>query len=419
MNLLLRRVHENGLLRAATLLALAWAVGCSSSKTGGASIDAGSGADARSAKHDAGASHLKDASDARGREVDASDASRAHDAPGDAGVDTGPPAVRRVGRFDLGMPTMPTAEWSGSSMEARFSGTAASVQLGGSGNYFAVVVDGTVGPVLETNGGSSYPVATGLSGGEHDVLVFRRDEAFDNPTQFLGFTFPDGGALLPPPVAPAHRIELIGDSISAGYGDECANVSTPFSSATENEYIAYGALTARALAADLHVVAWSGKGMYQNVDGTQTDTMPILWQRTIPTDATSVWNPAQWIPDAVVINLGTNDYNAPGADPSTSYQAAYLQFVTTLRGAYPEAYIFCAMGPLLGGTPLANALAAVNNVIAARHTAGDMQIGLVQFATQMCNADGTGCGCQYHPDATTHQAMATVLEAKIRSTLGW
>ncbi len=335
------------------------------------------------------------------------------------GADTGAPAVRRVGRFDTSNPSMPSAEWSGSSMEARFSGTSASVQLGGSGSYFAVVVDGTVGPVLQTNGGSTYTVATGLASGTHDVLVFRRDEAFDNPTAFVGFSFAGGGSLLPPPAAPAHRIELIGDSISAGYGDECTNVSQPFSAATENEYIAYGALTARALGADLHVIAWSGKGMYQNNDGTQTDTMPILWQRTIPTDAASVWTPSTWVPDAVVINLGTNDYGAPGADPTGGFQAAYLQFVTTLRAAYPHAYIFCTVGPLLSGTPLTKATGAVNSVIASRSAMGDTRMGLVQFATQVCNADGTGCGCQYHPNGATHQAMATVLEAAIKSTLGW
>jgi lysophospholipase L1-like esterase len=336
-----------------------------------------------------------------------------------AAVDTGSPAVRLIGRFDLSSPSMPTAEWSASSMEARFSGTSVSAEIGSANNYFAVVVDGNVEPVLTTDGGSPYTLASGLGGGTHQVLVFRRDEAFDQPSPLLGFTFDPGGALLPPPVTPGRRIEVIGDSISAGYGDECTNASQHFSATTENAYIAYGPLTARALGADIHLIAWSGKGLYQNLDGTMTETMPILWQRTIPTNTSSVWTPSQWIPDAVVINLGTNDYGAPGSDPTANFTAAYLAFVAQLRTVYPQAYMFLAVGPLLGGTHFTEAEGAINSVISMRKASGDTRLELVVFPTQNCGSDGSGCGCDYHPNAATHMSMATVLEGAIQTALGW
>jgi hypothetical protein len=212
---------------------------------------------------------------------------------------------------------------------------------------------------------------------------------------------------------------VVGDSISAGFCDETAGTNTPFTAATENEYLAYGPLTARSLGADIHVVAWSGKGMYRNLDGTTTETVPVLWERTIPTDKTSRWDPSQWVADAVVINLATNDYNAKGADPTSAYQATYLQFVTRLRSVYPGAFLFCAVGPMLGGTRYASAKAAISNVISTRQAAGDVRLQLVEFPTLNCGQGGSACGCAGHPTVAQHQTMAGILEAAMRTSLGW
>jgi hypothetical protein len=131
-----------------------------------------------------------------------------------------------------------------------------------------------------------------------------------------------------------------------------------------------------------------------------------------------MWDPSKWLADAVVINLGTNDYVAQG-DPTANYQATYLSFVTQLRGVYPGAFIFCALGPMMSGTNLDSARAAIKAVIAMRSAAGDTSLKLVEFPTQNCQADGSGCGCDYHPNLAEHQAMATLLEGAIHDTLGW
>jgi hypothetical protein len=54
--------------------------------------------------------------------------------------------------------------------------------------------------------------------------LWRRTEANNYaPSQFFGLDF-GGGTLLPMP-APAHKIEVIGDSITCGYGNEGATES--------------------------------------------------------------------------------------------------------------------------------------------------------------------------------------------------
>ncbi len=387
-------------------------LGCSTTSTGAVP-------DAAAPRDSSGASDGRADRDVRETAADTGKGGNPETGSDAGAADTGPPAVRRIGRFDLTDPSQPTAEWSGSAMEARFSGTQVSAEIGQANNYFAVVLDGTVQPVLTTDGSGTYALASGLAAGEHKVLVFRRDEAFDQPSSFTGLAFGSGGALLSPPPAPARRIEVIGDSISAGYGVECTNASQHFSAATENEYLAYGSVAARDLGADAHIIAWSGKGLYQNLDGTMTETMPILWQRTLPTDPSSMWDPTQWVPDAVVVNLGTNDYGAAGADPTTAFTAAYTSFVATLRKPYPKAHLFLAVGPMLSGTPYAEVKGAIGSVISTRKSMGDTRVHLVEFPTQDCKSDGSGCGCDYHPNIAEQAAMAKILEGAVTTALGW
>ena len=368
-----------------------------------------------------------------GGTVDAAQASQ-NDAPSvqDAGspddATSAAPAARIVGRTDRTTPAEPKFEWEGSAIEATFTGTQVSVTLRGDDaatNYFAVFVDDAPQPTLVVNGSqpTAYPLATGLGAGSHHVLLFRRDESFQSVTQLVSFDFGSGGALLASPAAPTRHIEVIGDSISAGYGVECANANTGFTADTENEYFAYGSIAARDLNAEAHVIAWSGEGVYRNYDSDPADggpVMPDYWLRTLPTVATSTWDFTQWTADAVVVNLGTNDFSTtPPADIDTQYQSHYLAFIQKIHATYPNAHVFCALGPMLEDPHLSEARTAINAVIAAMQTSGFSAIELVEFPTQNCGATGSGCGCDSHPSKTTQQAMATKLETAMKSALGW
>ncbi len=63
-----------------------------------------------------------------------------------------------------------------------------------------------------------------------------------------------------PPEPRQRRLLFIGDSITAGYGVLCNDSVGPFSPETESAFHAYAAVAARALEADAHVIAYSGKG---------------------------------------------------------------------------------------------------------------------------------------------------------------
>ena len=69
------------------------------------------------------------------------------------------------------------------------------------------------------------------------------------------------GELLPPPVAKAKKMEVIGDSITCGYGIEGIVDVDTFTTAQENPWNAYGCRIARALDAEFSLISWSGNGI--------------------------------------------------------------------------------------------------------------------------------------------------------------
>jgi len=333
-------------------------------------------------------------------------------AGGGAGTGGGTGVVRLAGRFDTTDATRPSFSWSGSAMIARFQGTSATLRIDGSPNQFTVVVDGTVAAqVLKVvSGTAQYAVASGLSAGTHDLVVWKRTEGNQGANRFLGLDV-TGGQLTAAPAPPDRRIEIYGDSITAGYGMDGAGPSCPYTPDTENHYLTYGALTARTLKADLHTVAWSGIGMYRNygVAGASADAMPAVYARTLAAEATSAWDFATWQPHVVVINLGTNDASTNG-DP------AYLGFVRTLRQKYPTAHMLLTIGPMLDGANLMAIKGHLQKVIATRGTEGDAKMSFLEFPVQQ-QADGYGC--DYHPSPATDAKMAALLTAELKTRLGW
>jgi lysophospholipase L1-like esterase len=330
------------------------------------------------------------------------------------------------GRFDRTHPHALAFAWSGSRLSARFTGTTVGIELDDADgkNRFAVLVDGKLRKekLAPTSGAHRYVLATGLTPGIHEVTVHRLTEAHLGETKFLGFRFGRGGELLSYGQVPGRRIEVIGDSISTGYGNEGADKSCPFSPDTENHYLTYEAIVARRLEAELVTTAWSGKGIFSN-RGSTTDTivMPVLWKRTLPAKDDSRWNFSEYQPDVVVINLGTNDF-APEVSHWSPFAAAYLAFVRDVRAHYAKATLFCTLGPALsdhwpeGRTALTIARRAIEGAVATIARGGDSRIHFVEFPGQ---TDENGYGCDWHPNLKTHEIMAGVLETALRAKMGW
>ena len=333
-------------------------------------------------------------------------------------VDGGPTTLspRWVGRF-APTSTGKRCAWSGSFVEARFSGTKITLRLKDAGsNRFAITLDGKESRLTPTANVDTYVLGDGLAPGEHVVRVLKDTEASVGATEILGLEVGAGGQFLPMPVPP-RRIEVIGDSISAGYGDLGIGPNCNFSVDTESFQETYGADLGRKYGADVVGIAWSGIGVYRNYGGGMTNTMPTLYPRALPGTTTSTWSFASWVPDAVLLNLGTNDFTN-SSPPEAPFEAAYTAFVSTIRKNYPSAFILAITGgPMLLGTASQNERTWVKNVIQQLTLAGDKQLGVVELPAQ--TGSHGGIGCDWHPSVGEHAFMADQIALKLGPALGW
>ncbi len=315
-----------------------------------------------------------------------------------------------IGRFYGRDAAGATFTYPSSQLRARFSGTSLVARLDDKAgqNQFSVIIDGQPPALLKTNPVQrDYTVASGLAPGEHDVALIRRTETWFGVTTFRGFVTEPGAALIDTSPPYARTIEIVGDSISCGYGVHGANADCAFAPETEDSTATYGALTAAAFNAAHIDFCWSGRGMLRNNDGSTTDTMPQLYERD--------WDAPRYVPDVVVVNLGTNDYFA-GSDPGPPFEATYVAFLKKLRTMHPRAFVICGIGSMLTGSEASAARVHVQNVVRALNQDGDAHVAFVDWAPQS-KADGVGCS--NHPNEKTQKKMAEVLTARIKALAGW
>ena len=348
------------------------------------------------------------------------------DSETDASDASGSSGIRWIGRIDTTDPTAARFAWSGTGILATVSGTTISAKLRTSGAsdavFFQPVIDGMPGTRFSVpNGEMTVTLGSNLTDGDHKVELYRETEGRYGISAFAGFT---EGTMKGSPPSSGRRIEFVGDSITAGYGnlgsEQHPNYGPDptggchFSTATESAYMTYGAMAARTLGAEASLIALSGWGIYRDNGNNTANVMPAVYANLLGTQAMPAWS-FQPEPQAVVINLGTNDF-AMGDPGEAQFEGALTSFIATVRGKYPNALILCTTGPLLFGAGLTSAIAYIQAVVAAAHAAGDMKVQYLDFGQQNIML---GTGCDYHPNTTEHQAMADKLVAALRAALGW
>lgn len=324
--------------------------------------------------------------------------------------------VQTIGRF-VQEPEGLRFAWTGSSVVVRFEGTALRVRLRDEGkkellNAFQVVVDGEPRGVLRTvREKLTYDVVEGLPRRVHEVVLEKRTEARVGEIVLLGVEA-DGRLLAPAPAAAERRIEIVGDSISTGYGNEGPGPLCTFDARQQNGYLTYGAIAARALGAEHTTIAWSGKTLYE---------MRQLFPRALPEREDSVWDTSRFQPQLVVVNLGTNNF--ANLDPGEKkFVELYVAMIAKVREAYPSAFVVAALGPMLtdnypeGRKSLTQARKYMKTAMKKIEANGDRKVAMLEFPEQTV-ADGLGCG--FHPSVKTHKLMAARLTAFTRERLGW
>jgi lysophospholipase L1-like esterase len=287
-------------------------------------------------------------------------------------------------------------------------------------SHIAVLVDGEPPRIVRLPKGESFvALADGLAPGTHAVDVVHRTETWQGIVTVHGFVLKAGGNLLPPLPWPDRRMLFIGDSVTCGEGiDRRADCKKEPSS--WNAYLSFGMVLARALDAQAHLVSYGGRGLIRDWQGRR-DVLnaPQFFDLAIADEKVPLaWDHAAYRPDAVVVSLGTNDFNlALGALPAREeYTMAYVAFVRKIRSVHPDAHIFVTEGAIVNDEtdPKRPQRTVLREYIAeTARRLGDAKVHVVRSQRY------PGDACDSHPTREQHAKMARDLEPVIRQTMGW
>lgn len=320
------------------------------------------------------------------------------------------------GRWDRQDPKSPVCEWPACSVTVHFSGTALGMKLKGNQTvYWDVDVDGkSQGKLADVVQNGVTVVAANLPAGEHTVTLAKRTEPFFGAGVVQAVLLEAEGKLLPAP-APKHRIMVIGDSITCGYGVEVKSSDEPFSGESENACQAYGALVARRFGAEYIAIAWSGRKMAGD------NTMAEIYDRTRPSQE-GKWDEASKPVDVILINLSTNDFGK-GVPDEEDWVRAYKNFVIRLHKLHPKARVYCLTSPMLSDMFPPNRKAATTLRGYLERIMKDVnntdEVAYVRFIEIPTQDWKNGYGADYHPSLATHWDMAEMIVARISKDLNW
>lgn len=152
------------------------------------------------------------------------------------------------------------------------------------------------------------------------------------------------------------RIEIIGDSITCGYGVEGKDSDLAFTTSKERSDLSYAFLLARKLKAEYSFVSWSGIGVSTHWTDTPLPDTALLMGNLYPyTDRGMceilhiepiVWNNERQSPTKIIINLGTNDssYIKDKKDRKLLFSAFYKELLEMVHRINPTSKVYCTYG---------------------------------------------------------------------------
>jgi len=337
------------------------------------------------------------------------------------------PLIRYEGRVHVKSNTEVQFSYPGVAFKIKFSGKVCRILLNNRLEekfrndpiWYNVRVDGGTPFAITVYDTDHAYLIRDLKEGVHTVEVFRRNESLVGLTMFRGVEI-EAGAKLYAVDTLKRKIEFIGNSITCGYGNEGDSATCHFSPRTENNYVAYGAITARNLNAEYRAIAYSGKGIVSNYDLDDKATMPTLYDYVFPKMNAPLYNSKSWKPDVVVINLGTNDF-AHHVPDSALFISTYVNFISKLHLHYPNASFFCIEGCMTkdgwpaGISSFTIVKRYIEKVAEISRSKGIKDL-FVYFPTSMQQGE---IGCDWHPNIIRHKKMAEELTTFIQQKMGW
>jgi hypothetical protein len=257
------------------------------------------------------------------------------------------PDLQYMGRIDMDQIDGPVMVYPSSYVKIRFIGTYLRVEVSNYhlfwDNYFGVIIDGVQSRFrLPDSGRMSFELVKELTAGEHEVILFKRMDSC-HLLQFHGFYVNEGAQLLTPAPLPRRKLEVYGDSVSAGEVAEAVYYEgqpDPYHQGQyHNSYFSYAWMTARKAGAQIHNIAQGGialldrTGWYGAPDYVGMENVYYKIQYNPALGETKEWDFSRYTPDIVVIAIGQNDSH-PVDFMAEDYQGEQAAFWKERYGAW-------------------------------------------------------------------------------------
>ncbi len=149
------------------------------------------------------------------------------------------------------------------------------------------------------------------------------------------------------PAKPDLKLEFIGDSITCGYG-VLGEPESEYTLREENGLLSYAQVATELLGARARFFSVSGYGTFVDYEGNIEGNVPRLYPYiNWFADKEMLYDYKEYIPDVIIINLGTNDSGHIGKDwVQEGFVKSYSNFITRLKEIYPKTKILCICGTL-------------------------------------------------------------------------
>lgn len=336
------------------------------------------------------------------------------------------PALRTMGRIDTSNPDRPIWVFPYTQMAFRFSGTTLSMTVINHHHYgnsrIGVIIDSMPAsiPIPVNERQVTVTLASQLPDIEHEAIIYKRQDG-QHYLEILQLSIDDDAELLPPASpAPTRRIEIYGDSVSAGERNEAILYAgkpdpdvdlSPYS----NSWLSYGAITARKLGAQLHDIAQGGASLLDGIGWFREPDyigMESIWDRieyNPELGPSKPWDFSAYTPHVVIVAIGQNDSHPEdfmahdyNGEQAQHWRARYADFLRALRKQYPWTLIICTTTVLQHDPSWDSAIGEAVATVDDPH--------IIHFLYSR-----NGSATPGHPRVQEHEEMAEELTNLIRS----
>lgn len=236
-----------------------------------------------------------------------------------------------TGRIDFENKKEPLMIYAGSMVEAKFTGTSVGIYVKNQSMFvytaIGVLVDGVQYKLELTDSGEEqfFQIPAELGEGEHTLVVFKR-QAAAHYFRFCGIETEEGSTVTAPEKKYNLKIEVFGDSVSAGEVTEAFNyegcidpAEDKNSGVYDNSWFSYPMVLGRRLGAQVHNNAQGGIALFdktgffcgpdrEKLVGVES-TYDKLSYVPYSQQGMTMWDFSRFTPDLVIFAIGQNDPN--------------------------------------------------------------------------------------------------------------